>query len=248
MSVAAQDKSRSRLHADSYSASWNCATGSWQKPKGSLKWRDGFLTDVNGGRITVSRPLASLRLDVYLLLTKQLRYQRRTKRYLLLKNVETAPAEYRDCMARFAGAVHVVTTDGAHGRRGVTVSAVTSVSDNPPTLLFCLNRNREENRQFAANGCFALNTLGYDQIGLARAFAGEGHLAMDQRFAMGSWYELQSGAPVLILSRMSLDCRVTKVIEVATHFVIFGEVIASVKSNDENTAALIYSNRQYHAL
>lgn len=165
----------------------------------------------------------------------------------MLKNIEIGATEYRDCMAKFAGAVHVVTTDGVAGRRGVTVSAVTSVSDKPPTLLFCLNRNREENLQFSDNACFALNTLCDEQIDLARAFAGEGHLEMDERFALGQWETLRSGAPVLVQSRMSLDCRVTKVIEVATHYVIFGEVVAKSIRKDENSA-LIYSDRSYRSL
>jgi len=165
----------------------------------------------------------------------------------LLKNIEIGPQQYRDCMAKFAGAVHVVTTDGEHGQRGVTVSAVTSVSDNPPTLLFCLNKNRPENRHFSENGCFALNTLCHEQIGIARAFAGEGHLEMQDRFALCQWETLRSGAPVLIGSRMSLDCTVTNVIEVATHYVIFGEVVATAIKM-EDSPALIYSDRQYRSL
>ena len=57
---------------------------------------------------------------------------------LKLKNVDSVA--FREAMSRFAGAVHVVTTDGAHGRRGVTVSAACSVSDNPATLLVSVGR------------------------------------------------------------------------------------------------------------
>jgi cob(II)yrinic acid a,c-diamide reductase len=70
---------------------------------------------------------------------------------------------------------------------------------------------------------------------------------MDERFALGQWETLRSGAPVLVQSRMSLDCRVTKVIEVATHYVIFGEVVAKSIRKDENSA-LIYSDRSYRSL
>ena len=111
---------------------------------------------------------------------------------------ETAPIpsqSYRDAMSHFAGAVHVVTTEGPAGRRGVTVSAAASVSDDPPTVLVCLNRNRAENTMFADNGCFAVNVLTGEHLELARAFAGEGHLEMAQRFAFGKWGELATGAP-----------------------------------------------------
>ena len=47
---------------------------------------------------------------------------------------------YREAMARFGAAVSVVTTDGPAGRYGFTASAVCSVTDDPPTLLVCMNR------------------------------------------------------------------------------------------------------------
>lgn len=163
---------------------------------------------------------------------------------LIKRNISSV--EYRDCMARFAGAVHVVTTDGDAGRRGVTVSAVTSVSDAPPTLLFCLNKNRSENRYFEKNGCFALNTLCFDQIAIARAFAGEGHLEMDERFALGQWERIHDGAPMLVNSRMSVDCKVINVQDVATHYVIFGQVIEARLGREENP--LIYVDRSYQSI
>lgn len=149
-------------------------------------------------------------------------------------------------MARFTGAVSIVTTDGPAGQRGVTVSAATSVSDNPPTLLVCLNRNREENRQFAKNGGFVLNALCHDQIALARAFAGEGHLSMPARFALGEWQRAATGAPLLKGSRMSLDCRVTETVEMATHIILFGEVVDCTL--DRDASALVYLDRAYRSL
>ena len=63
----------------------------------------------------------------------------------VLKKHEVEPLHYRDAMARFAGAVHVLTTDGPAGRRGTTVIATCSVSDNPPTVLVCINRENRSN-------------------------------------------------------------------------------------------------------
>ena len=48
--------------------------------------------------------------------------------------------EYRNAMARLGAAVNIVTTDGEGGRAGFTASAVCSVTDDPPTLLVCMNR------------------------------------------------------------------------------------------------------------
>ena len=157
-----------------------------------------------------------------------------------------APVEYREAMSRFAGAVSIVTTDGEAGLRGVTASAVMSVSDNPPTLAICLNRNREENRFFERNRVLALNTLCFDQVALAQAFAGVGDLSMVERFATGEWTTLRTGAPVLREARMALDCVVVDVRSIHTHYMIMAEVIA--RSQFRDSPALVYVDRSYRSL
>ncbi|MCG6857794.1 MAG: flavin reductase [Salaquimonas sp.] len=157
-----------------------------------------------------------------------------------------ASQPYRDAMSRFAGAVSVATTDGPAGRRGVTVSAAVSVSDNPPTVMICLNHNRPENTMFAENGCFAFNVLCQNHLELARAFAGEGHLAMEDRFALGEWGVLQTGAPILTGARTSLDCTVVDVQSVHTHDIVFGQVVTAGPVGEGE--ALIYLDRQYRSV
>lgn len=162
------------------------------------------------------------------------------------KKTSLTPQAYRDAMSRFAGAVTIVTTDGPAGLRGVTVSAAVSISDNPPTVAICLNRNRDENRWFADNGCFAINILVETQIELARAFAGEGHLDMAARFALGTWKTLATGAPVLAGARTALDCSVRDVNLVHTHYVVMGEVMDVATS--EPGHALAYLDRDYRTI
>ena len=113
----------------------------------------------------------------------------------MLKKNEIGPQTYRDAMARFAGAVHVVTTDGPAGKRGATVIAACSVSDTPPTVLVCLNRENPKNEAFIRNGNFALNTLATHQQALAEAFSGQTGLPVEERFALAEWARLSSGAP-----------------------------------------------------
>jgi hypothetical protein len=48
-------------------------------------------------------------------------------------------------MARLGAAVNVVTTDGSAGRCGFTASAVCAITDEPPTLLVCMNRSSAQN-------------------------------------------------------------------------------------------------------
>src|SRR5687767_7119938 len=101
-------------------------------------------------------------------------------------------------MARFAGAVHVITTDGPAGLRGATVIAACSVSDHPPMVLACVNRENLKNNTFVENGNFALNTLTVHQQALAVAFSGMTGLPVEERFALASWDKIASGAPTLV--------------------------------------------------
>lgn len=153
---------------------------------------------------------------------------------------------YRDAMSHYAGAVQLVTTAGAAGRRGLTLTAACSVSDNPPTLLICLQKSHEDNRLFIENGVFAVNTLGGVHQQLADAFSGRIGLTQDERFELGQWEVLETGAPVLKAALAAFDCRVTSVQEHSTHHVLFGEVVG-LRSNAD-AEALIYLNRRYHTL
>lgn len=156
-----------------------------------------------------------------------------------------ASQDYRDAMRRFAGAVHIVTTDGNKGKRGLTISACCSLSDTPPTILVCLMRDRGNNRTFIENGRFCLNTLGKHHQSLSDTFGGrEGCLSQENRFALAKWQTLKTGAPVLDDALVSFDCRLVHWHEYATHYILIGEVVA-LKSSDMDDA-LIYLNRSYH--
>jgi cob(II)yrinic acid a,c-diamide reductase len=164
----------------------------------------------------------------------------------LLKMNEVGPQHYRDAMARFGGAVHVVTTDGPAGRRGTTIIATCSVSDSPPTVLVCLNRENRSNDLFVENGRFALNTLPHEMQPLAEAFSGLTGLTQDERFALGEWEVLATGAPVLKGALAAFDCEIIETVDHATHRVLFGKVTA-LKVGDR-LRPLVYFDRAYRAL
>jgi cob(II)yrinic acid a,c-diamide reductase len=164
----------------------------------------------------------------------------------LLKKNDIGPQTYRDAMARFAGAVHVVTTDGPAGRRGATVIAACSVSDSPPTVLVCVNRENPKNEPFVKNGKFALNTLSSDQKPVAIAFSGLTGLTPAERFAIAEWDVVSTGAPTLKGALSVFDCELIDTKDLATHRVLFGKV-TGLRIGD-NLRPLIYHDRDYHAL
>lgn len=164
----------------------------------------------------------------------------------MLKKNDVEPQTYRDAMAHFAGHVHVVTTDGPAGRRGATVIAACSVSDSPPMVLVCLNRQNPRNEPFVKNGNFALNTLSSHHEALAAGFSGQTGLPPDERFALGRWDILSTGAPTLADALAVFDCELVDTKDLATHRVLFGKV-TGLRIGD-NLKPLIYHDRAYHVL
>ena len=153
-------------------------------------------------------------------------------------------AAFRDAMARLGAAVHVITSDGPGGRAGFTASAVCSVTDTPPSLLVCLNRSASVHEAFEANGVLCVNTLAHGHEPLSNTFGGQ--TTMDERFALGAWSTLATGAPVLDGAVVSFDCRVTQTVNVGTHDVLMCEVVAIGVGSGE--AGLFYFDRRYHRL
>ena len=158
--------------------------------------------------------------------------------------VEKQP--YRDAMARLGAAVNVITTDGPGGRYGFTASAVTSVTDTPPTLIVCANRSNDSYPAFLKNMVLCVNTLTPAQEGLSPIFAGMTGHSDDERFTGHDWHTLETGSPVLDKALVVFDCRITQVVESGTHDVFF----CSVEAVRLGTAkeGLIYYGRGYHAV
>ncbi len=149
-------------------------------------------------------------------------------------------------MARLGAAVNIVTTVGSDGRRGFTASAVCSVTDDPPTLLLCVNRAHDSHDLLKANGTVCVNTLAASQEELSGIFAGFTGLTGADRFDHGDWTTLTTGSPVLKDAVVSFDCRITDVTEVGTHTVFFCEVVDIQLG--EAREGLIYFGRAYHRI
>ena len=152
-------------------------------------------------------------------------------------------SHFREAMSRYGAAVHVVTTDGAGGKTGFTATAIVSVSDNPPTILICINRKSAAGPLLAENGVFCVNTLGADAQGIADVFAGRTGAKLAERFNVGTWSMLTTGAPVLTTAIVACDCRIIEIKAVASHNVIFG-VVESIAFGPA-APALVYHARSY---
>jgi flavin reductase (NADH)/flavin reductase/chlorophenol-4-monooxygenase component 1 len=150
---------------------------------------------------------------------------------------------FREALARAVTPVTVVATNGPHGAAGVTCSAVSSVSDTPPTVLVCINRRSAANAVIKGNGVLSVNWLGAEQIGVSQLFAGAGGVPMHERFDPLAWTTLGTGAPHSRDAVVTLDCRVVEAVEVGTHSIFLARVLAA--RHAENGAPLVYCQRSY---
>lgn len=156
--------------------------------------------------------------------------------------------DFRDAMARLGAAVNIISTDGGAGRGGVTASAVCSVTDDPPTLLVCINRESNTGALIKANGVLCVNVLSAAQRDLSEIFARSSKsLAPDQKFAAGRWLVLETGAPALDGAVAAFDCRIADTIEKGTHSVVFANVVA-IRLSSVAQPGLIYYSRGYHGV
>jgi flavin reductase (DIM6/NTAB) family NADH-FMN oxidoreductase RutF len=153
------------------------------------------------------------------------------------------PRYFREAMARLGAAVHIVTTDGPGGKHGFTATAVSSVSDQPATLLVCLNHRSRIVSSLHENRVLCVNTLRAGDDSIADVFAGRTGLTGAQRFLQGQWTVLETSAPVLASAVVSFDCRVNESKPVASHNVYFCGVVA-VRQGDPGQA-LVYHEREY---
>lgn len=153
-------------------------------------------------------------------------------------------AAFRQAMSRLPTAVNLVTTDGPGGRAGFTASAVCSVTDDPPTLLVCINRRASAYAVFADNALLCVNVLGAEHEAVSNAFGGKTPMA--ERFAQAEWTTRATGAPVLVDALAHFECRISQRVAVGTHDVLFCEIEAM--ASGDGRGCLLYFDRQYHRL
>jgi flavin reductase len=150
--------------------------------------------------------------------------------------------EFRNAMARVCAPVNVITSNGPAGRGGFTATAMCSVTDEPPSLLVCMNGKSAQSGLFLENRRFCVNVLADDHQELAGYFAGR-QQDMSARYAAADWVDMPSGSQALANAMVSFDCRLAEARLVGTHHIFIGQVIGIRSRADGN--ALLYFDRNY---
>ncbi len=167
------------------------------------------------------------------------------------------PSMFRSALARFASGVTVVTSVAADGSdHGMTASAFSSLSLDPPLVLVCIQRGNSTYELIEERGSFAVNILARPQQSLSNRFAG-GIVDDDgkwtpwpkdrDRFADLSLSRAEhSGAAILEGSLAALDCSLESILPGGDHGIFVGRVegITSL-STDEELDPLLYGGGSY---
>ncbi|BCZ81308.1 FMN reductase (NADH) RutF [Paraburkholderia terrae] len=150
---------------------------------------------------------------------------------------------FREALAHAATSVTVIATDGPAGKAGVTCSAVCSVSDTPPTILFCVNRRSAANSVIRTNGLLSVNWLHAQQTGISQLFSGVGQVPMRERFNDARWQASAHGVPYRTDALIALDCRIASAMEIGTHSVFVARVLNARRA--DGMQPLVYCQRAY---
>ena len=134
---------------------------------------------------------------------------------------EASSRKFRDVLGRFCTGVTVVTSISNGQPVGMTCQSFSSVSLDPPLVLFCPAKSSHAWPQMQRAGFFCVNLLSHDQLDLSNTFAKKGV----DKFAGVSWRSSATGAPLLDGVLGWVDCTIYAVHEAGDHYVVIGRVM-----------------------
>lgn len=160
-------------------------------------------------------------------------------------DVQENAHRFRTAMRLAATGVSVVTTDGPAGRLGVTVSAISSVSAEPPLVLACINRKSPAAAAIERNGVMAVSLLAEHQAWIAETFAGRLGVGAPYDFGCAEWCIGRTGSPLLPDAAAAFDCQVVALHEAGSHRIIIARV---VEARSGDALPLVYSRCNYRRI
>jgi len=137
---------------------------------------------------------------------------------------EVSSADFRGAMRHLVGAVSVITVGRGDDITGMTVTSMSSLAVDPPSLLVSVNRSASSWPLLKQCGFFGVNILSAEQRDIAERFSGKGGLKGSARFAGAEWTCRTPGAPLLVGALAAIDCEVEDIIERHSHGIVIGRV------------------------
>jgi flavin reductase (DIM6/NTAB) family NADH-FMN oxidoreductase RutF len=150
-------------------------------------------------------------------------------------------AAFRKVLGCFATGITIITTISRDGKPvGLTANSFTSLSLDPPLVLFCLDRKVASFESFHSNRHFAVNVLRHDQEQLSRRFA-TSSIDKFKDLAFQTW---RTGCPILQGCLAAFECDIQQVIEAGDHVIIIGEV-NKIEHDADGGRPLLYYRGKY---
>jgi flavin reductase (DIM6/NTAB) family NADH-FMN oxidoreductase RutF len=145
-------------------------------------------------------------------------------------------------MRRLASGVCVISARIDGENFGMTASSVTSVSDNPASLLVCINKMVSQQEYFSKRGnIFSVNILGVGHEAISNLCAGR-EPGRD-RFSIGHWQQ-DKPSPYLLDAQAVFFCETDMLISYGTHQIVIAH-IKSVKVGEVAFGPLLYADGDY---
>ncbi|MBC7137729.1 MAG: flavin reductase family protein [Defluviimonas sp.] len=139
-----------------------------------------------------------------------------------------SPSRLREALGRYATGVTIITAAGPQGPVGITANSFTSLSLDPPLVLWCPARSSSRFAVFAGAAHYAIHVLGADQLALCRRFAISGGDVADAFEGTAP-----EGQPLLPGCLARFDCRAHALHEGGDHAILVGEVLrAETRAGD----------------
>ena len=147
-------------------------------------------------------------------------------------------------MGRFTTGITVITLfDAEQQRLGITINSFTSVSLDPPLILFCLDKKAQIFPIFSACKAFAVNILAADQGDVSQHFADYRHHPQPSDL----WAGTEGHAPLLAGTLGSITCRKFAEYPGGDHIIFVGEVF-DLQHSDAKKDPLVYFRSAYRRL
>ena len=138
-------------------------------------------------------------------------------------------ARYRYVLGHYPTGVVVVTALVDGDPVGLAIGSFTSLSLDPPLVLFCPDRSSSSWPRIRAAGVFCANVLAADQELVCRTFAAKG----GDKFERIGWRPSPTGAPIIDDVLAWVDCEIDNVVEAGDHYVVIGRVVDLGIDRDE---------------
>ncbi|MGJ4752142.1 flavin reductase family protein [Leptospira kmetyi] len=152
---------------------------------------------------------------------------------------------FKNALSHFPSGVTVITYSHLGKNSGLTVSSFSSLSLNPPLVLFCLQKNITSHDPIRSSGKFVVNILAQGQDSLSNQFASgktDKHVLIEELGCKTG----ELGVPILPGTLSHIECEVDQFVDGGDHSIVIGRVVSA--GAEDSLRPLLYYRRGYYSI